>query len=154
MNGFERQSSLAALALRLIIAGFFGYHFYFKWQAGFAANVTSFELRAFPHPSLFAFVDMFVEALVIPFLVLGIYSRFCMIMLIPLMIGIFGVFWPRPFNFSMGGSELPVTWTVLSVLAPAVAFGAAKSTATAPAATGLTPLRVSTTLPSCSSDTV
>jgi putative oxidoreductase len=110
MTGFERQSSLAALALRLIIAGFFGYHFFFKLQAGFAANVTSFELRAFPFPTLFAFVDMFVEACVIPFLVLGIYSRFCMIMLIPLMIGIWGVFWPRAFNFSMGGSELPTMW--------------------------------------------
>ena len=107
MTAFERQSSLAALALRLIIAGFFGYHFFFKLQAGFAANVTSFEMRAFPLPTLFAFVDMFVEACVIPFLVLGIYSRFCMIMLIPLMLGIWGVFWPRAFNFSMGGSELP-----------------------------------------------
>jgi putative oxidoreductase len=110
MSGFERQSSLAALALRLIIAGFFGYHFFFKLQAGFAANVTSFELRAFPLPTLFAFVDMFVEACVIPFLVLGIYSRFCMILLIPLMVGIFGVFWPRAFNFSLGGSELPIMW--------------------------------------------
>ena len=107
MTGFERQSSLAALALRLIIAGFFGYHFFFKLQAGFAANVTSFEMRAFPFPTLFAFVDMFVEACVIPFLLLGVYSRFCMIMLIPLMLGIWGVFWPRAFNFSLGGSELP-----------------------------------------------
>jgi len=110
MTGFERQSSLAALALRLIIAGFFGYHFFFKLQAGFAANVTAFELRAFPSPTLFAFIDMFVEACVIPFLLLGVYSRFCMIMLIPLMMGIFGVFWPRPFNFSLGGSELPTMW--------------------------------------------
>jgi hypothetical protein len=53
---------LAALALRLIKAGFFGYHFFYKLQAGFAANVTSFEMRAFPFPALFAFIDMFVEA--------------------------------------------------------------------------------------------
>jgi putative oxidoreductase len=53
---------------------------------------------------------MFVEACVIPFLLLGIYSRFCMIMLIPLMLGIWGVFWPRAFNFSMGGSEFPTMW--------------------------------------------
>lgn len=113
MTKFERQASLAALALRLLMAGFFGYHFYFKLQAGFAANATSFEMRAFPLPTLFAFIDMFVEAFVIPFLILGIYSRFCMIALVPLMLGVWGVFWPRPFNFSVGGMEFPTMWMLV-----------------------------------------
>lgn len=113
MDTFERQANLTALALRLLMAGFFGYHFLFKLMAGFDANASSFAMRAFPIPTVFAFIDMFVEACVIPFLVLGIYSRFCMIALTPLMFGVWGVFWPRPFNFSVGGMEFPTMWLLV-----------------------------------------
>src|SRR6185437_4165618 len=53
---------------------------------------------------------------------------------------------------SIAGIRLAVTLTAPSVCTPFA--DPAKSTATAPAATGLTPLRLCTTLPSCSSDTV
>jgi putative oxidoreductase len=108
MQHFERQANLAALSLRLIMAVLFGYHFYYKWSAGFAANSLSFQARGFP--GALGYADMIVEIVVIPFLVLGIYSRFCMIALTPLMLGAVGVFWPRGFNFTFAGWELPALW--------------------------------------------
>ena len=56
---------------------------------------------------------------------------------------------------SIGGVVLAVTWIALRLTAFAGPPAAdAKSTATAPAATGETSVRLCTTLPSCSSDTV
>jgi len=108
---FERQANFAALALRLIVAVWFGYHFYYKWVAGFPANAAAFEARGLP--GIFGYADMLIEIVVIPFLVLGIYSRFTMLILTPLMLGAVGVFWPRGFNFTFGGWELPALWLLV-----------------------------------------
>jgi putative oxidoreductase len=111
MTQFERQANLAALALRLLLAVWFGYHFYYKCEAGFAANVNAFVARGLP--GIFGYIDILVEIIVIPFLVLGIYSRFCIMALTPLMLGAVGVFWPRGFNFTFAGWELPALWLLV-----------------------------------------
>lgn len=105
---FEKQANITALALRLLMAVFYGYHFYYKWAAGFDANVQAFIARGFP--GIFGYLDIIVEIVVIPFLILGIYSRYCMIALSPLMLGAIAVFWPRDFNFTFAGWELPTLW--------------------------------------------
>ena len=93
------------------MAVWFGYHFYYKWEAGFGANAHAFIARGFP--GVFGYFDMLAEIVVIPFLVLGVYSRFCMLLLTPLMLGAVGVFWSRDFNFTFAGWELPALWLLV-----------------------------------------
>lgn len=106
----EKAAATVSLMLRIMLAGFFAYHFYWKVSKGLDFTVESFVQRGFPLPSVFTYLDVGSEIFVIPFLVLGIYSRFCMIAMTPLMIGVIGVVFPRGPVYAVGGYEFPLMW--------------------------------------------
>ena len=119
-------SEIAALVLRASLGALFIVHLYWKFavcDGGFAKWWANFETNGYARivPYYVVSAEILGALLLIP----GIHTRWVSLYALPLMLGA-AHFWQvrKGFFFTVGGSELPVVWALLLLLAALLGDGA------------------------------